>query len=49
MEEKYTIDQILDAIVQADDEIVTAIQYQDADMVRDVLMDYLHGGTADEI
>lgn len=43
MEEKYTIDQILDAITQADDEIVSAIQYQDRDMVRDVLMDCLRG------
>lgn len=43
MEDKYTIEQIVDAITQADDEIVAAIQYQDADMVRDVLMDYLRG------
>lgn len=34
MEEKYTIKQILDALVQADDAVVTAIQYQDRDMLR---------------
>ncbi len=28
-EEKYTIEQIIDAIVQADDEIICAIQYRD--------------------
>lgn len=44
MEEKYTIEQIVDAITQADDEMVSAIMYQDRDMVRDVLMDFLCGG-----
>lgn len=40
-EEKYTIEQILDALVQADDEVVAAIQYKDRDMLRDALMDFL--------
>lgn len=39
--EKYTAEQILDALVQANDEVVTAIRYQDKDMLRDILMDYL--------
>ena len=41
-EEKYTIEQILDAIVQADDEIICAIQYGDREGLEDVLKDYLH-------
>lgn len=41
MEEKYTIDQVLDALVQADSEAIEAIAYQDRDMLRDVLQDYL--------
>lgn len=41
MEEKYTIDQVLDALIQADSEAIEAIAYQDRDMLRDVLQDYL--------
>lgn len=41
-EEKYTIEQILDAIVQADNEIISAIQYRDREWLKDVLKDYLH-------
>jgi len=41
MEEKYTIEQILEALIQADDDVVAAIQYQDRDMLRDLLIDYL--------
>lgn len=41
MEQKYTVEQILEALVQADSEVIAAIQYQDRDMLRDVLMDYL--------
>ena len=41
MEEKYTIEQIIDAIVQADDEIISAIKYKDMEMLEDVLKDYL--------
>lgn len=40
-EEKYTIEQILDAITQADEEIIEAIRYQDRDMLEDLLKDYL--------
>ncbi len=36
-EEKYTIEQIIDAIVQADEEIIHAIQYKDREMLEDVL------------
>ena len=41
-EEKYTIEQIIDAIVQADDEIICAIQYRDREGLGCVLKDYLH-------
>lgn len=41
-EEKYTIEQIIDAIVQADEEIIQAIEYQDREMLEDVLKDYLN-------
>ncbi len=41
-EETYTIEQIIDAIVQSDDEIIQAIQYRDREMLEDVLKDYLN-------
>ncbi len=41
-EEKYTIEQVIDAIVQADDEIICAIQYGDREGLEDVLKDYLY-------
>lgn len=41
-EETYTIEQIIEAIVQADDEIMQAIQYKDREMLEDVLKDYLN-------
>ncbi len=41
-EETYTIEQIIEAIVQADEEIVQAIQYRDREMLEDVLKDYLN-------
>lgn len=41
-EEKYTIEQILDAITQADEEIVESIRYKDREMLEDLLRDYLH-------
>lgn len=41
-EETYAIEQIIEAIVQADEEIVQAIQYKDREMLEDVLKDYLH-------
>lgn len=40
-EETYTIEQIIEAIVQSDKEIVQAIQYKDREMLEDVLKDYL--------
>lgn len=40
-EEKFTIEQIIDAIVQADEEIIQAIQYKDREMLEDALIDYL--------
>nr|WP_300849676.1 hypothetical protein [uncultured Schaedlerella sp.] len=41
-EEKYTIEQLIDAIVQADDEIICAIQYGDREGLEDVLKEYLN-------
>lgn len=41
-EEKYTMEQIIDAIVQADEEIAVAIAYKDREMLEDVLKDFLH-------
>lgn len=41
-EEKYTIEQIIDAIVQADEEIIFAIRYGDREGLEDVLKEYLH-------
>lgn len=40
-EEKYTLDQIVDAMVQADGVIILAIKHQDREWVKDVLKDYL--------
>lgn len=39
-EETYTIEQIIEAIVQVDEEIVQAIQYK-GETIEDVLKDYL--------
>ncbi len=39
--DKYTIDQIVDAIMLASDEVIEAIQYMDQDMLKDVLMDFI--------
>lgn len=44
MEEKYTLEQIIDAIVQADDEIIYAIQCKDRELLQDVLKEYLVEG-----
>ena len=41
MEDKYTIEQIVDAIIQASDDVVAAIQYEDRDMLEDALRDFL--------
>ena len=41
-EETCTIEQIIEAIVQADEEIVQAIRYKDREMLEDVLKDYLN-------
>ena len=41
-EEKYTIEQIIDAIVQADEEIAVAIAHKDGEMLEDVLKEFLH-------
>ncbi len=41
-ETKYTLDEILNAITQADEEIIVAIQHKDREMLEDVLKDYLH-------
>ena len=40
-EEKYTIEQIIDSIVQAGEDIVAAITYKDRDMLEDIIRDFL--------
>lgn len=40
-EDRYTIEQIIDAIVQAEDEIMSAFLYKDREILEDVLKDYL--------
>lgn len=40
--ERYTIEQIIDAITQASYDILYAMQTQDREMLEDVLKDYLH-------
>lgn len=40
-EEKYTLEQIIDAITQADEEVYVAIAYKDREMLEDVLKEYL--------
>lgn len=47
-EEKYTLDQIVDAMVQADGVIVLAIENQDREWVKDVLKDYLQASVSTE-
>lgn len=39
--EKYTLEQIIDAIVQADDSVAYAIHHKDREMLEDVLKNYL--------
>ena len=41
MEEKYTIEQIVEAIMQDGEEVIAAIRYEDKEMLEDILMDYL--------
>lgn len=41
MEEKYTIEQIIDAIEQRDSEIVYALQHKDREILTEVLTDTL--------
>lgn len=40
-EGRYTLDQIVDAMVQADGVIILAIKHQDREWVKDVLNDHL--------
>lgn len=40
-EEKYTLDQIVDAMVQEDGTIILAIKHQDREWVKNVLKDHL--------
>lgn len=40
-EERYTIEQIVDAIVQADEEITVALSHKDREMLEDALKDFL--------
>lgn len=40
-EEKYTLEEILDAITQSNEEIVVAIMHKDREMLEDTLKEYL--------
>lgn len=42
MEEKYTLEQIVDAIIQAMDDLIYAIQYTDRECIEDIMRDYLN-------
>ena len=41
MEEKYTLEQIIDAIVQADEAVIVAIRTKDREMLEDAIKDFL--------
>ena len=41
MEEKYTIEQIVNAVMQADEAVVVAIRNKDEDMLEDAIRDFL--------
>ena len=41
MEEKYTIEQIVEAIMRDPREVIAAIRYEDKEMLEDILRDYL--------
>lgn len=47
-EGKYTIEQILDAIAQADKETVHAIEKKDREMLKAVLEEYLQTAGAEQ-
>lgn len=44
MEERYTVEQIIDAITQADEEVMSAIAFKDRKMLEDALKDFLLDG-----
>ena len=39
-EERYTIKEVVNAIMQADEEIIQSIRYGDREMLEDVLKDF---------
>lgn len=41
-ETKYTVKEIINAMLQADKEIIKALQYRDGVLLEDVLKDYLN-------
>ena len=42
--ERYTLEEIIDAVTQAEDGLVHAIRYRDREGVEDILRDYLRHG-----
>lgn len=42
MEGKYTLEQIVDAITQAGDELICAIKYKDREGVEVIMREYLN-------
>lgn len=43
-EEKYTVEQIVDAITQADEEVIQAVCCKDREWLEDILKEYLKAG-----
>jgi len=42
MEEKYAIEQIVNAVMQADEFVVVAIKNRDEEMLKDAIRDFLN-------
>lgn len=46
-EEKYTVEQIIDAITQADEEIIQAVCWKDREWLEGILKEYLKADFAE--
>lgn len=40
-EQTYTLEQIVDAIMQGGEDVIQAIEYEDREMLEDVIKDFL--------
>lgn len=41
MEDKYTIGEVIETLLQMDEEVICAIRYRDRESLEDILTDYL--------